>query len=183
MFFLLIPCRGCCYQPTEQEVLPYGVLHSSKEQHEGDPCLLHPHLPAVPLLCSPAPNVALLPRRSRRSRTAPRPAHLPSNTTFLDLQCQQPHRPLRAGEILARRCPGGEQPPNKPRPEPDLQPCIHTECLLLAHPPHRSIFRNGPIFVPLSHVTADWAHYLPLPPDTAKQRLWQLLLRARGLSV
>uniref|UniRef100_A0A667X609 SPRY domain-containing SOCS box protein 3 n=1 Tax=Myripristis murdjan TaxID=586833 RepID=A0A667X609_9TELE len=53
--YLLRTLRHVCHQAAEQEVLPHGVLHCGQEQHEGDPCLLHTHFPAVPLLC-PAPS-------------------------------------------------------------------------------------------------------------------------------
>ncbi|KAM9540002.1 SPRY domain-containing SOCS box protein 3-like isoform 3-T7 [Salvelinus alpinus] len=47
--------RRCGYGATEQAFLPHGVFHSSQEQHEDDPLLLHTHFPAVPVLCPPPP--------------------------------------------------------------------------------------------------------------------------------
>ncbi|XP_021107084.1 SPRY domain-containing SOCS box protein 3 isoform X3 [Heterocephalus glaber] len=52
--------RGGSYPTTEQEVLPNGVLHSSQEQHEGDPFLRQHDLLAVPVLLPPAPAATRL---------------------------------------------------------------------------------------------------------------------------
>ncbi|XP_023584154.1 SPRY domain-containing SOCS box protein 3 isoform X1 [Trichechus manatus latirostris] len=61
------------HQTAEQEVLPDGVLHGRKEQHEGDPLLRQLHLPAVPLLLPPAPATARLGGHARGPAPAPWP--------------------------------------------------------------------------------------------------------------
>ncbi|XP_041262748.1 SPRY domain-containing SOCS box protein 3 isoform X3 [Onychostruthus taczanowskii] len=52
--------KGGSHKAAEQEVLPHGVLDGGQEQHEGDPVLRQPHVPAVPVLLPPAPAPARL---------------------------------------------------------------------------------------------------------------------------
>lgn len=83
-------CNRCCrYEAAEQEVLPHGEFHSGQKQHEGDPCLLHTHLPEVPLLCPAPTNAAQLPGRTEHRRASARPAQPPSDTAGLGLHPQR----------------------------------------------------------------------------------------------
>nr|XP_048292164.1 SPRY domain-containing SOCS box protein 3 isoform X2 [Myodes glareolus] len=57
--------RSGCHPAAKQKVLPDGVLHSCQEQHESHPLLCQLHLPAIPVLLSPAPAAAKLRRYPR----------------------------------------------------------------------------------------------------------------------
>lgn len=96
--------RCCCHRVTEQEVLSDGLLHSSKEQHEGDQVLLCTHLPPVPLLRSPSPAAARMYRHSGCAATAARPPSATPQQTGLGSQSEQWHhrgKPRRTRALLA----------------------------------------------------------------------------------
>ncbi|XP_061611048.1 SPRY domain-containing SOCS box protein 3 isoform X1 [Phyllopteryx taeniolatus] len=98
----VIRCR--CQQAAEQEAVPDVVLHSGQEQHEGDPRLLHAHLPAVPLLYAPPQNPPGPPGRVDRPGAASGPAGSPTPAARL--------------AVLRHRSRGGRRrrPPGEPRP-------------------------------------------------------------------
>lgn len=105
----VVTTRCRCHRAPEQEVLPDGVFHGGEEQHEGDPLVLGPHLPALPLLRPPPPAPAGLYRHPGRAAPAAGPAPAAAQQTGLGAQPQQRRRAgRRPGRPRAALAP---QPP------------------------------------------------------------------------